>query len=267
MCLILFAYQVHPRYPLVVLANRDEFFARPSQAAHFWPDTPSLLAGKDLEAGGTWLGMTRQGRFCAITNYREPLVEDAPADSGLAPVRSRGAITLDYLQGTSTPAAYLDQLREQSTVYRGFNLLLGQFARGSLQMFYYSNQQNSIRELTPGIYGLSNHLLDSPWPKVVNGKQALQHTLDSTPQNGLRTEQLLQILLDKQTVDDAQLPNTGVGLELERLLAPRFIQAEHYGTRASTVLVVDNEQQVEFCEQNFSARGKGEFNHFHFSIE
>ncbi len=268
MCLILFAYHFHPDYPLIVLANRDEFYQRPSEAAHFWTQAPQLLAGKDLQAGGTWLGYTRGGRFAAITNFRH-----AEPSEG---IKSRGFLTLDFLLAQSKPKHYLQSLCQQGKEYNAFNLLVGD----QQSLYYYSNRQDRIRELAPGVYGLSNHLLDTAWPKVEAGRNQLFEVLQNSiskrsvanEPNALQTEllqveHLLPILLDTHCVPDDELPNTGVGIEIERLLAPLFIRSEHYGTRSSCVLLLDKQGKVQFHEQNFDANGPlGSLNRFAFKL-
>ncbi|TQV77661.1 NRDE family protein [Exilibacterium tricleocarpae] len=237
MCLILFAHLYHPDYPLVVAANRDEFYERPTRAAHFWSCDPNVLAGVDSRAGGTWLGITRSGRFAAITNYRE---DSAPRTDK----QSRGQLTRDFLRTEQAPADYLRRVHRQAADYNGFNLLLGD----GRDLFYYSNREHSITELEPGIYGLSNGLLDSPWPKVTGGKDALRAAVDGVPSS----TGLLEILADRQTAPECELPDTGVPLEWERQLSPRFIRAGDYGTRASTAIIVQG-REVEFTERSFSA--------------
>jgi uncharacterized protein with NRDE domain len=240
MCLILFAYQVHPRYPLIVLANRDEFYERPTRAASFWPENPQLLAGKDLRAGGTWLALSQSGRLAAITNYREP-------DNNRRTTKSRGFLTEEFVSGKLSARQYLSLVDQQADQYAGFNLLLGSAG----QLHYYSNREHIIRQLSPGIYGLSNHLLDTPWQKVLSGKKALQEALsDPSP------EKLWPILLDRQLAADEQLPDTGIGKESEKLLSSRFIHSAHYGTRACSIVLKDNNGNVQFLERNFDYNGE-----------
>lgn len=244
MCLIAFAHQFHRRYPLVLIANRDEYYRRPTRRAHFWPEAPGLLAGQDLEQGGTWLGITRDGRLAAVTNVRD----GRPADPGL---RSRGALTRDFLLGDLSCAAYLADLEREQHRYGGFNLLLGD-ATG---LYFFSNRfsnQEPPRPLAPGLYGLSNASLDTPWPKVDTLKGQLAEALDAPT---LSARELLPLLQNRRQPEDVQLPDTGVGLALERTLAPCFIHGEHYGTRASTVILVDQAGEVTFMEQNYDATG------------
>lgn len=258
MCLIVFALQQHPDYPLVVLANRDEFYDRPSQQADFWPDAPELLAGRDLLAGGTWLGITRQGRFAAITNYRSPLPPEAN-------VHSRGDLTRAFLLGDETPAQYLQTVAQQGERYSGFNLLTGQLGnKGQPELWYYGNRGGKLQQVPAGVHGLSNALLNSPWPKVDGGKQALASALAA----GADCEQLLDLLQDESQPPDEQLPDTGVGLDAERMLSPRLIRSSDYGTRASTVLSVNRDGKVIFRELNYDARGKAQsLNRFEFSLQ
>lgn len=247
MCLILFAYRVHPRYELVLAANRDEFYARPTAPLGFWDDVPDLLAGRDLKEGGTWLGITRRGRFAAITNYRDPsrFRPDAP---------SRGTLVSDYLSGTESAQEYLARIASRGADYNGFNLLLG----GISGLFYYSNQGGgSPRALTPGLYGLSNHLLNTPWPKVDRGRQGLAALLEDGAE--LTPEALLALLTDRARPADADLPNTGVTLEWERVLSPLFIESPDYGTRSSTALLVEKGGIVQVAEKTWADGKTREF--------
>ncbi len=241
MCLILFAYHVHPHYPLIVAANRDEFFNRPSQTAHFWDDASNLLAGRDLVAQGTWMGITQQGRFAAITNFREGDVN--PNKRG-----SRGDLTRDFLTGTTSGEDYLDQVNRQADRYNGFNLLVGT----PDQLGYLSHQGHKITDLPPGVYGLSNALLDTPWPKVQKGKSGLASLLATS----ITTDKLFDLLADRRTAPDHLLPSTGVTIERERMLSARFISSPDYGTRTSTLLLVGHEHDVSFHERSFDTEGE-----------
>lgn len=245
MCLILFAVAAHPDYPLVLAANRDEYYARPARPLQPWPEAPQLFAGKDLEAGGTWLGITRSGRFAAITNVRE----GAPREPGQ---RSRGELTHDFLLGSGSADAFSKFAYTQGENYAGFNLLLGDLSYGTDDLYYCSNRGASPQRIAPGIYGLSNDRLDTPWPKVETGKRALAELLRSE----LTPEALLAILADRVQPRDDELPETGVGLALERVFASRFIASPLYGTRASTALLIDNNGHVQLWEQNFDSNGR-----------
>jgi uncharacterized protein with NRDE domain len=236
-CLILFAHKVHPDYPLVLAGNRDEFYDRPTAPAAFWADAPEILAGRDLVGGGTWLGLTRKGRLATVANYRHPAEKHV---QGL----SRGRLTVDFLRGTASPRIYLETVARRGESYKGFNLL----AADGDEIAYYSNRDGFVRRLTPGIYGLSNALLDTPWPKVGQGKVALEGLLAAGPPE---PEALLAILADTSRPSDHLLPDTGVGLERERLLASRFIVSPDYGTRASTVVLIGRTGQVTFVERSF----------------
>jgi len=235
MCLILFAYRCHPEYPLILAANRDEYHQRDTLGAHWWPERPDLLAGKDLEAGGTWMGITRSGRFAAVTNVREPhLTAPAPC--------SRGWLTRRYLEEELENTRFCGLLQETSDQYLGYNLIFGSLD----ELFYFSNRNNQARQLSPGIYGLSNARLDTPWPKVVQGKKQLQKQL-AKPK--FTTGDLLKILAASEVAEDTLLPSTGVNLELERRLSAICITGPDYGTRSSTALLIDQQGQVQFHER------------------
>lgn len=237
MCIVFLAHKAHPVYNLILAANRDEYYARPTERAAFWKDAPYLLAGRDLELGGTWLGITRRGRIAAVTNYRDPAAkkENAP---------SRGLMVSDFLRGAESPEKYLRRLSIEAERYNGFNLIAGD-RRG---LYYFSNRGEGFQELEPGLYGLSNHLLDTPWPKVERGKRALKELLHD---ERLSTEAIFRLLDDRTVALDECLPETGVGLEIERMLSPLFITSPVYGTRSSTVLLIDGEEHVTFIERTF----------------
>ena len=238
MCLILFSYKQHPFYPLVLAANRDEFYERPTAPASFWEDRSDLLAGRDLERNGTWFGITRQGRMAALTNYRDPAT--AKRD-----VPSRGWLVRDFLVGGDDPETYLQRLTETAYKYNGYSLILGD----PFQLYYFSNHSGT-RKLSPGPYGLSNHLLDTPWPKVERGKKLLAELLSkkAIPQ----PEDIFDLLKDQQRPPDELLPDTGVGPEWERRLSTLFIASPIYGTRSSTLLLIDRCRRVTFMERTFS---------------
>lgn len=244
MCLIVLALDAHPRWPLVIAANRDEFFARPTQAAQFWPEQPDLLAGRDLEQGGTWMGVTAAGRIAAITNFRDGT---RPRGSGK---RSRGLLVRDFLTSTMDADAFAATLARDADDYDGFNLLFG--ARG--QFYHFSNRSRETTLLTRGIYGLSNHLLDTPWPKVERAKAALREALEA-PAGGLHAH-LEQLLRDDARAPEHALPDTGVSRDWERVLSSVFIRTQAYGTRASTTLSVDRDGAMEFVERSFGAQGE-----------
>lgn len=238
MCLIVVGWQVHPDYPLIVAANRDEFYARPTSPAGFWPDAPQVIGGRDLEAGGTWLGITKQGRFAAVTNVRE---------AGQAPGQcSRGELPRQFLLGKATAQEYAGQI--DGKAYAGFNLLL---CDGS-SLLHCNNRHGDMATLPAGIYGLSNHRLDTPWPKLLTARQRFSEALAELPEEAA----FFALLADATTVEDGQLPNTGVPLAWERLLSAVFVQSEDYGTRASTFLWRDTKGNLHLHERSFGPQGK-----------
>ncbi|AUL99839.1 NRDE family protein [Pseudothauera hydrothermalis] len=240
MCLIVLAWRAHHDYPLVVAANRDEFLARPASAAHWWPDAPEILAGRDLEGGGTWLGVSRNGRFAALTNFRDPALrrEGAP---------SRGLLVRDCLKTRDDAAQTLAGIAARSAHYAAFNLLVSD----GEQLGLYASTTGEVRLLTPGIYGLSNHLLDTPWPKVRLARERFAAALGDEPDEAA----ILALLRDREHAADEHLPHTGVGLEWERWLSPAFIRAPGYGTRCSTFLAVRRDGQVRLREWTWAADG------------
>lgn len=250
MCLILFALDAHARFPLVIAANRDEAYARPAAPAGFWEDHPWVLAGRDLDQHGTWLGITRSGRWAALTNFRQggSYRTDAP---------SRGRLVAEFLTGQEAPHDYLARLAPHAGSYNGFNLLAGTLT----EVWYLSNRENTARRIERGVHGLSNHLLDTPWPKVVNGRRRLE-ALGAMDRDAA-TSHLLDGLSDRRQADPATLPDTGVGLSREKALSPAFISAQGYGTRASTVVLVDAAGKVTFTERSFGPQGRpqGEIRH------
>lgn len=250
MCLILVAWRVHHEFPLVVAANRDEFHARATAPAAFWTNHPRVLAGRDLAAGGTWLGITREGRFAVLTNFRDPANHQPFAPS-------RGHLVADYLCSDADIDEYLDTI--EPARYNGFNLLLGDGRR----LMAFSNVTNERHLFAPGIYGLSNALLDTPWPKVGAGKTALEAALAHLPDE----HGLWALLRDDRTYPDHVLPATGVPLEWERLLSAAFIRGSDYGTRNSTVLTMSAGGVVTFDEQSWRAGGAvGERRRFRFHL-
>ena len=238
MCLILFAYKKHPSYKLILAANRDEFYARPTQAAAYWTEYPEILAGKDIEAGGTWMGINKvNGKICMLTNYRDPANIKASAPS-------RGLLVSNFLKEMADAPQYVGKLGS-GTEYNGFNMVLGDYEN----LWYYSNQFKGLKKLPAGVYGLSNHLLNTEWPKVIKGKQKLNAIMDTS---SINYENLFEALYDNETALDHQLPDTGVGLEKERLLSPMFIKSPIYGSRCSTVLLIDNKNNFTFAERTYN---------------
>lgn len=239
MCLILIGFRQHANYPVVIAANRDEFYGRPTAVAAAWDDAPEVFGGRDLQAHGTWFAVSRAGRFAAVTNYREP----GQVKHG---ERSRGLLVTDFLRGTETPLAFVEQLARHGARYSGFNLLVG----SAQALAYYSNRDSqSPHSLDAGIYGLSNHLLDTPWPKVERGKARLKGVLAGP---SIATGELLELLADRTPADDERLPRTGVELTLERQLSPIFIRGETYGTRCSSICLIQRSGSAQFVEHSFS---------------
>jgi uncharacterized protein with NRDE domain len=236
MCLIAFRYDAHPEYRLIFAGNRDEFYSRPTTPVHFWDDAPHVLAGRDDQAGGTWLGVARDGRWATVTNYRDP-------DTHMPDAPSRGHLVSDFLTGSQGPRAYLRSVASRANQYNGFNLLAGD----PRTCAYLSNRDGGVRTVSPGTHGLSNHLLNTSWPKVDRGKQKL----DAVVEDGVSVRRLLALLDDREQADPAQLPDTGVGPEAEAMLSPIFIQSEEYGTRSSTVLLIDRDGRVTFAERTY----------------
>lgn len=242
MCLIVFAWQVIPGVPLIAAANRDEFYDRPSSAADNWPEAPNVIAGRDLKAGGTWMGITQQGpdgaRFAAITNIRGPLERRADAPS-------RGALVADFLAGDMTAEAYIAHIAPTSEQYNGFNLVLGD--RGGL--YWFSNRgagdARNGKLLEPGIYGVSNGLLDAPWPKVVRTKAQFASLLCQ----GAPEDAYFEMLADTTRAPDARLPDTGIAIEIERQLSAVCIETPGYGTRTSTVVKLYSNATAELHER------------------
>jgi uncharacterized protein with NRDE domain len=240
MCLILLATQKHPDYKLILAANRDEYYDRASESARFWEGAPDVLAGRDLVGNGTWLGITKSGRIAAVTNYRDPANVKAKAPS-------RGKLAGDFLSNTVELEEYLKGIRAEKDRYNGFNLLLG----NGEALYWYSNRTDQIVPLSQGVYGLSNHLLDTPWPKVERAKNLFRAIL--RPGVKLSPEALFELLHDPTKAPDDRLPRTGVPLEWERILSPIFIASPTYGTRASTIVLIDRENHVTFLEKTFNA--------------
>ena len=241
MCLIVFAYKLHPKYPFLLLANRDEFYNRPTESVHYWTDAPDIYAGRDLVGGGTWLGITHSGRFAAVTNYRE-----VGAKRGTF---SRGNLVSDFLKSNASVDDYLENVKSDSTKFSGFNLLVGTFSEEASELGYFSNREGEIKILDAGIYGLSNHLLDTPWQKVSKAKSDLSAILASNRE--IQTEQFFTILQNKTPAREQDLPDTGVGVEYEKILSPIFIETPVYGTRCSSVVLYDEANGLTLTERTF----------------
>lgn len=235
---------MHPDYRLILAANRDEYYDRPTRPLSFWEDAPHILAGRDLKRNGTWLAFTLQGRFSAITNFREQAIQNEHAPS-------RGYLVSDFGAWRESPKKYLEHVETVGNQYNGFNLLVGDRS----DIFYYSNRKNRIQKITPGIYGLSNHLLDTPWPKIEKGKANLKTLIADN--SDIHPEDVFDLLGDRSIPPDDRLPDTGVGIEWERILSPLFITSDVYGTRSSSVILEGRSGKVAFWERTFTPGASG----------
>jgi uncharacterized protein with NRDE domain len=241
MCLLALAWKAHPDHSLILAGNRDERHARASVPAGFWEEAPEVLGGRDLEAGGTWLGVTGAGRYAVVTNYREGL---NPAKAA----RSRGALPADFLKSRITPEAYLRQIQATAGQYGGFSLVVGD--RESL--WYFANRGGAApAPLAAGVHALSNHLMDTPWPKVQLAKSRLKLLLDT---GAVTSDALFRMLADR-TPADSGLPDTGIGADLERRVSAAFVQHPVYGTRCSTLVFMERAGGMRFAERRFDAAG------------
>jgi len=246
MCLILVSWHAHPDYPLVFAANRDEFYARESAPVHWWDTQPPVLAGRDLAPGahGTWMGITADGRVAAVTNVREPGRE-------VADPRSRGELVANYLLSQDDPATYLERVQAAGEQYNGFNLLVADHD----ELWWYSNRSGDPQVVKPGVHGVSNAALDTPWPKVVNGIAGFTSVLQTDHGDG-PVDPYLGLLADDTPAPDAELPATGIPRELERAVSSLFIATPEYGTRASTVLRIRNDGSFDMTERVHSNTGE-----------
>ena len=254
MCTALFAYKAHPEFDWIFLGNRDEFHKRPSIGAHFWMAHPNLLAGKDLEKGGTWMGIAKSGRFALLTNYRKPSLQ-------VEPTQSRGYLTLDYLLEQDpqiTARKYAQSVLEKKEVYDPFNLVVGD-VNG---LYYVNNVDKQMIQIEPGVHGLSNASLNTPWPKVEKGKARLQQLLGQF----FTVSDLFEILDDAEQSPDDNLPQTGVSLEVERLLSTVHIESEHYGTQYKTIMLIDKNRLVRMYEKHKNEKGSWVIHDFSFYV-
>lgn len=252
MCLNIVSYKSHPDYKLIIAANRDEFYIRKTEAAHFWKDNPDLLAGRDLEHGGTWLGINKKGKFSFITNYRDPksFRKKAP---------SRGALVSDFLTGSENPFDYLKHLTNTET-YNGFNLVVGDLN----EVAYFSNIESEPKKLQNGFYGLSNAFFDTPWQKLERGKKIVDEIIN---RKNFEVDDLFAALRNEQKTEDSELPSTGVPYEIEKLISSMFIKSESYGTVCSTVILVGNDYKVQFFERTYNPLKENKTVRFEFLIE
>lgn len=236
MCLIVLSYKQHEDYPLVLAGNRDEFYTRPAAALDWWQNTPAILAGRDLAAGGTWLGVNRNGSFAAVTNFREPGKDQKEK-------KSRGLLVQNFL-AADNPAEYAETLWQTRDEFNGFNLLFGD-PNG---VYYFGNRSGKpAAELTPGLYGLSNHLLDTPWPKVKKAKTRFANTDHSD------SKLIFTLLADRVMADESEVQRTGLPIETEKVLSSIFIAAPGYGTRVSSHLCFEKSGNVRFAERAYEA--------------
>lgn len=251
MCLIVFANNYHSEYKLIFAANRDEFFERPASPAHFWKDDP-LLAGKDLKGGGTWCGITKAGRFAAITNYRD--IKSIKKDAV-----SRGKIVTDYLTGTSSPEFYSKGLADSANLYNGYSLIFGSVS----VLYFFSNRTKKLEKVENGIHGLSNHLIDTPWFNVKRGKEFLEKAVNKGEN---LIDNLFTMLSDKTTSPENELPETGLDKETENKISSVFVELPEYGTRSSTVILVDKHNNVTFIEKSLDTNKEWITNKYEFEL-
>ncbi len=258
MCLILFSYKLHPDYRLILAANRDEFYNRPTASLDYWSDHPDVLAGRDLKGNGTWLGITRSGRLAAITNYREP------ARTWKMPLHAVFSSAI-FSPETHPRSIILKPSAKKVSAYNGFNLITGDPSG----LYYYSNRATRVRQLQPGLYGISNHLIDTAWPKIQRGKGLLKGQLSGREKIDIK--KIWEILADRSLPADEDLPDTGVGLQWERILAPLFISSPDYGTRSSSIVLMEYSGQITFMERTFlnadNAAGDGETVTYSFKVK
>lgn len=246
MCLMVFAVRPDAPQPFVFASNRDEFHDRPTRSARFWSDHPHVLAGRDEKAGGTWAGCTRSGSFAALSNYRD--LDDRRPD---AP--SRGELVRRFLVEEPDPESYLSEVADRADAYNGFNLLIGRL--DGPELHYFSNREGKPRRLESGVYGLSNHLLDTPWHKVRLAKRRFRNLIE---EGRVEPGSLFEMLADTRQAAEEELPDTGLDPEMERLVSAPFIVSERYGTRSSTLVLVDADRTVRFLERTYAADGRPE---------
>ena len=247
MCLIVFAWKAHPAYPLVLAANRDEYFSRPTLPLDYWKDLPDVLGGRDVEKGGSWYATHMDGRWAPVTNFR-----DGTASRPTAP--SRGALVRNYLASATHARDYVSQISGSLAEYPGCNLLIGD----DQNLYFVSNRSRGLHRaqaqlVSAGIHGLSNDSLDTPWPKVERSKRRMKRLLGSQPEQ--LSDELFGLLADRSLADEGALPSTGVPLEWEKKLSAPFIISDNYGTRASTVMLVGNDGDVSVQERSFGSGG------------
>ena len=252
MCVLFLANGVHPRYELLLVLNRDEFYSRPTQAADFWPGNEKVLAGRDLKSGGSWFGVTTDGRMALVTNYRKP-------HAGVSPFRSRGELVEEYLTGAHEPLSFLKAVELRVGDYKPFNLILG----SGEDLFYYSSITREHEQLDNGWHGMSNGLLNTPWPKVTRGLEEVRRIF--TLNDEVEFDDLLAVMEDPSQAPDEELPDTGVGIEYERVLSPLFIKTAKYGTRSTTFFRRGRDGTASFFEKTHAGGGGGSVRRYDFS--
>ncbi len=240
MCLIALSVGRHPDYPLIVAANRDEFHARPTEAAHWWPDRPDVLAGRDLQAGGTWLAVSRSGRFATVTNFRDAKPPDPYH-------RSRGHLVTEFVAGDLAPAEYLASIDEDA--YAGFNLLVGT----ANEVAYLSNREEGMRSLAPGTYGLSNALLDGPWHKVESSRDRLAALVEA---GNVAEDELMRLMHDRERGPTDEAERGRLDFDTAHAITAPFIVMPDYGTRCTTVVLAGADGGWQFAERRFDATGE-----------
>ncbi|XOV92384.1 MAG: NRDE family protein [Bacteroidota bacterium] len=236
MCLIVLGQNIHPKYKLILVANRDEFYLRPTQSAHFWEGDNKLLAGKDLEAGGTWMGINKFGHLAAVTNFRDPInYQNNKA--------SRGQIPINFLNKETTAVKYIAHLRKQANNFNGFNLI----SLDKEKLIHYNNQLGEETEISDGIHAISNASLDTPWPKVLRAKEKFNKVISAE----FSHDDLIELMSDGQTADPRDLPDTGIPKDLEEAVSAICIRTEKYGTCSTTAITISHEGEVQFTEKSY----------------
>ncbi|WOT05303.1 NRDE family protein [Shewanella youngdeokensis] len=240
MCILFVALKAHPQYPLIICANRDEYHHRPTEPAHFWPNHEQLLAGRDLEAGGTWLGVNQQGLIAALTNIRDPELTQSD-------MRSRGELPLRALSAEGIDASWLSR---HSHFYNPFNLLFGD----EHALHCYDSRNKTLNQLSAGFHSISNGALDDIWPKMSRGTQAIEAHISTNSEPNI--DDLLTIMKDQTQASDTDLPQTGVSLEWERHLSSIYIQHPEYGTRSTSIILKDHQAKLHFSEVRYDGKGR-----------
>ena len=250
MCLIVFAHHAHPKYPFILLANRDEYYERPTLEMGFWEEEPDLIGGRDLRAGGTWLAMNRSGAFAAVTNVRASILQPN--------AKSRGHLPIDFLKSSQTSEAFMRKLSTQAITYNGFNFL----TRKGDALFHFNNQLEIVNQVPAGIHGLCNASLNTSWPKLDHLKRRFKASIDKK----FDKEALLDLMLDKQLAEEEWLPETGITREMERALSSIFIDLPTYGTRSTTLITIDNHGVADLTEITHHPKQTGNRKYFNFKI-